>query len=97
MQRRAILPTIIGTPDEADGGGCYKLALHENPLEPRGLRVPGEPAREVCSAFEGRWVLLEHALRNLLLMPTPSLVAAIESGSRLRHVPCQEIEHLREQ
>jgi len=56
----AILPTIIETvtwtPDEADGGGCYKLALYENPLELQGLRVPGEPAKVACSALEGRWL-----------------------------------------
>jgi len=31
-----------------------------------------------------KWLPLEQRLRNLLLMPTPSLVAAIESGSRLQ-------------
>ena len=56
----AILPTIIETvtwtPDEGDQGGCYKLALHENPLELQGLRVPGEPAKGVSSALESVWL-----------------------------------------
>lgn len=30
-----------------------------------------------------KWLPLEHAVRNVLFMPTPSFVAAIESGSRL--------------
>lgn len=83
----ATLPTIIETvtwtANEEDGGGCYNLSLYENPLELQGLRVPGEPAKEGCSALENQWLPLEHAVRNVLFMPTPSFVAAIESGSRL--------------
>jgi hypothetical protein len=83
----AVLPTIIDTvtwtANEDDRGGCYELALHENPLELQGLRVPGEPGEIECSPLEGGWLPLEYAVRNLLLIPTPGLVAAIESGSRL--------------
>lgn len=56
----ATLPTVIETvvwaPDEAEGGGCYKLSLFENPLELQGLRVPGEPEKEGSSALEGVWL-----------------------------------------
>jgi len=46
-------------------------------------RTGNSNVEEACSALEDRWLPLDHALRNLLLMPTPSLVAAIESGSQL--------------
>ena len=56
----SVLPTVIETitwtPENEGRGGCYNLALYENPLELQGLRVPGEPARDACSLLEGVWL-----------------------------------------
>ena len=64
-------------------GGSYDYVLFDNPLLSHELQK-ARRLEEDDSSLEGQdWLPLEHALRNLLLMPTPSLVAAIESGSRL--------------
>ena len=51
-----IIDTVTWTANEDDRGGCYKLALNENPLELQGLRVPGEPGEIECSSLDGVWL-----------------------------------------
>lgn len=83
-----LLPTIIKSidwyPDEQGGrGGRYKMLLKPNPLISNELSPERDPGEGIGSYDCVKWLPLEHAVRNVLFMPTPSFVAAIESGSRL--------------
>lgn len=83
-----LLPTIIKRidwyPDPQGGrGGRYKMLLKPNPLISNELSPEETPGDRIGSYHCEVWLPLEQGVRNVLFIPTPSLVAAIESGSRL--------------